>query len=221
MIKNILYNLYRMSIKTKCIISLFAGLAIILAINPKVINNVYNNVFGRIVLLAVIIFLSMNNVTLGLLVALVLIIVLNEYSTFAEGMENISTPDTTNSLTVGEENVPQTGAIKVLTKDAANKETTNMSTNKKISELKEQAAMGQVATPGQATTGQATIGQATTMTTMPVSAGVDKTDIATAIMSKPSNSIPIDKAALQNSEVNANSSGSTLTEGFSAYAAAF
>ena len=208
MIKNILYNLYRMSIKTNCIISLFAGLAIILAINPKVINNVYNNVFGRIVLLAVIIFLSMNNVTLGLLVALVLIIVLNEYSAFAEGMENISTPDTTNSLTVGEENVPQTGAIKVLTKDAANKETTNMSTNKKISELKEQAAMGQVATPGQATT-------------MPVSAGVDKTDIATAIMSKPSNSIPIDKAALQNSEVNANSSGSTLTEGFSAYAAAF
>jgi hypothetical protein len=211
MIKNILYNLYRMSIKTKCIISLFAGLAIILAINPKVINNVYNNVFGRIVLLAVIIFLSMNNVTLGLLVALVLIIVLNEYSTFAEGMENISTPDTTNSLTVGEENVPQTGAIKVLTKDATNN-AANMSTNKKISELKEQAAIGQ------ATTGQATSGQATTM---PVSAGVDKTDIATAIMSKPSNSIPIDKAALQNSEVNANSSGSTLTEGFSAYAAAF
>jgi hypothetical protein len=217
MIKNILYNLYRMSIKTNCIISLFAGLAIILAINPKVINNVYNNVFGRIVLLAVIIFLSMNNVTLGLLVALVLIIVLNEYSNFAEGMENMSTPDTTNSLTVGEENVPQTGAIKVLSKDAANN-AANMSTNKKISELKEQAAMGQVTTTGQATTGQATTGQATTM---PVSSGVDKTDIATAIMSKPSNSIPIDKAALQNSEVNANSSGSTLTEGFSAYAAAF
>jgi len=212
MIKNILYNLYRMSIKTNCIISLFAGLAIILAINPKVINNVYNNVFGRIVLLAVIIFLSMNNVTLGLLVALVLIIVLNEYSNFAEGMENMSTPDTTNSLTVGEENVPQTGAIKVLSKDAANN-AANMSTNKKISQLKEQAAMGQVTTTGQATTGQAT--------TMPVSSGVDKTDIATAIMSKPSNSIPIDKAALQNSEVNANSSGSTLTEGFSAYAAAF
>ena len=216
MIKNILYNLYRMSIKTKCIISLFAGLAIILAINPKVINNVYNNVFGRIVLLAVIIFLSMNNVTLGLLVALVLIIVLNEYGTFVEGMENISTPDTTNSLTVGEENVPQTGAIKVLTKDAANN-AANMSTNKKISELKEQAATGQ-STTGQATTGQATTGQATTM---PVSAGVDKTDIASSIMSKPSNSIPIDKAALQNSEVNANSSGSSLTEGFSAFAAAF
>ena len=220
MIKNILYNLYRMSIKTKCIVSLFAGLAIILAINPKVINNVYNNVLGRIVLLAIIIFLSMNNVTLGLLVVLVLIIVLNEYSTFAEGMENIETPATTNSLTVGEENVPQTGAIKVLTKDATN----NMSTNKKISELKEQAAMGQAtsgqATSGQATTGQSTTGQATTMTQSQV-AGVDKTDIASAIMSKPSNSIPIDKAALQNSEVNANSSGSTLTEGFSAYAAAF
>jgi len=219
MIKNILYNLYRMSIKTKCIVSLFAGLAIILAINPKVINNVYNNVLGRIVLLAIIIFLSMNNVTLGLLVALVLIIVLNEYSTFTEGMENIETPDTTNSLTVGEENVAQTGAIKVLTKDA-----TNMSTNKKISDLKQQATTGQAttgqATTGQATTGQSTTGQATTMTQSQV-AGVDKTDIASAIMSKPSNSIPIDKAALQNSEVNANSSGSTLTEGFSAYAAAF
>ena len=214
MIKNILYNLYRMSIKTKCIVSLFAGLAIILAINPKVINNVYNNVLGRIVLLAIIIFLSMNNVTLGLLVALVLIIVLNEYSTFTEGMENIETPDTTNSLTVGEENVAQTGAIKVLTKDA-----TNMSTNKKISDLKQQATTGQ-STTGQATTGQSTTGQATTMTQSQV-AGVDKTDIASAIMSKPSNSIPIDKAALQNSEVNANSSGSTLTEGFSAYAAAF
>ena len=80
--------------KTAGIISLFVFLAIILAINPSIINNVYNTMLGRLVLILVIIFLSMNNVTLGLLVALVLIIVLNEYGSLTEGLTNIATPDT-------------------------------------------------------------------------------------------------------------------------------
>ena len=115
--------------KTAGIISLFVFLAIILAINPSIINNVYNTMLGRLVLILVIIFLSMNNVTLGLLVALVLIIVLNEYGSLTEGLTNIATPD---NITVGEDNVPQTGGQIVLTKDAS----------KKLSELKAENASG-------------------------------------------------------------------------------
>ena len=133
-----------MDMKAKCIISLFGLLALILAIKPNIINDLYNTMLGRLVLIVIIIFLSMNNVTLGLLVALVLIIVLNEFGSFTEGMENISTPDTVGNIpaipatsnvtnnTVGEENVPQTGGVTVLTKDAT----------KKLSELKSQIASG-------------------------------------------------------------------------------
>lgn len=126
-----------MDMKTKGILSLFGALVLILAINPNLINNIYSTMIGRLVLIIIIIFLALNNVTLGLLVALVLIIVLNQYSTFAEGMENISTPDTVGAIsspniTIGEDNVPQNGAVTVLTKDAS----------KKLSELKAQNASG-------------------------------------------------------------------------------
>jgi len=177
-----------MSIKTNSIIGLFVGLALILAINPRLIYNIYDTILGRLVLITIVVFFSMNNVTLGLLVALVLIVVINNYTTFAEGMENISTPDTVGAIpssdttpyTVGEENIPQTGGIKVFTKDA-----TKNALQKRISDLKAQAAMG-----------------------------VDKNDIRSATMAKPSNSIPVNKSTFQSDEVSANVPNSTLTEGF-------
>ena len=187
--------------KTAGIISLFVFLAIILAINPSIINNVYNTMLGRLVLILVIIFLSMNNVTLGLLVALVLIIVLNEYGSLTEGLTNIATPDTvgsipaTDNITVGEDNVPQTGGQIVLTKDAS----------KKLSELKAENASG-------------------INSIQPT--GVDPVQMSEQVRPKASTSIPIDKTAMASEEVSAHtpsmvSNTSSLTEGFCPCAASF
>lgn len=75
--------------KTFGILGLFLLLVIILIINPLVIHNTYNNILGRIILIGIVVFLSMNNVTLGLLAALCLIIASNMFfiqESFVEGM---------------------------------------------------------------------------------------------------------------------------------------
>jgi hypothetical protein len=130
----------------------------------------------------------MTNVTLGLLVAFIIIMVLNEYGTLTEGLETMNAqttssavpPSTTPATTIGEENVPNTGTQTVLTKSAT----------KKLSELKEEAAMG-----------------------------VDQQDIQNAIAPKQSNTIQIDPNTMNSEEVNAHSPNmitniSSLTEGF-------
>ena len=145
------------------------GMVIILAINPRFIYSIYDNILGRIVLIGIVLFLTMNNTTLGLLATLVIIISLNQFSTFVEGMENATT-DTTQttgtSQTIGDDNVPNTGNVKVLTKSAisslSNGQNTNQ-TNQTISALKEKAA----------------------------SAGIDKEDIKNAIASKSEKEFPI------------------------------
>jgi uncharacterized protein (UPF0333 family) len=73
-----------MKIKSQIIGALFLALVVILTLKPKIINNIYDNLLGRLFLICVIIFVSMNNVTLGLLVVLVIIIALNQ---FFEGFE--------------------------------------------------------------------------------------------------------------------------------------
>lgn len=93
-----------MSVKTKGIQALFIILVAILAIKPSLINNVYNSIIGRLILVGLVIFLSMNNVSLGLLVALAIIITTNYYSPLLEG------------LTVGEDNDGSKGKKIVLTK---------------------------------------------------------------------------------------------------------
>ena len=72
--------------KTQGIWGLFILIAIILFVKPNIIRNMYNNILGRIVILLIIIFLTMNNITLGLLTALMLIISSNMYT--IEGLEN-------------------------------------------------------------------------------------------------------------------------------------
>lgn len=121
-----------MSIKTQSIGFLFVVLIIILALNPKVINNIYSSILGRLFLICIVIFFAMNNTTLGLLVALTIITASNQFGSFVEGMEN-GTP-----TTIGEENIDITGDQKVLTKSAAD------ATKKKISELKQEINNGTI-----------------------------------------------------------------------------
>jgi len=76
-----------MSIKSQSIVALFLALVVSLALNPKIINNIYENVLGRIFLICVVIFFSINNTTLGLLVVLVIIAALNQFASFTEGFK--------------------------------------------------------------------------------------------------------------------------------------
>ena len=125
-----------MTLKMRGIIALFVALLVVLAISPKLINNLYNSILGRILLIAVLIFFAMNNVTLGLLVALCLIIILHKYGVFVEGLDNmeqtIQTPGT-----IGDDNVvnPSGDKIKVVTNAVASAPKDGT----KLSELKAKA----------------------------------------------------------------------------------
>jgi anti-sigma28 factor (negative regulator of flagellin synthesis) len=121
-----------MSVKTQSIGALFVALVIILAVSPKIVNNIYNSILGRLLLVSIIIFFAINNVTLGLLLVLAIITALNQFGSFVEGMEN-GTP-----TTIGEENVDTTGGQTVLTNSAAE------AAKKKISDLKQSIADGTV-----------------------------------------------------------------------------
>ena len=76
-----------MSIKSQSMVALFLALVVSLALNPTIINNIYGNVLGRIVLICVVIFFAINNTTLGLLVVLVIIAALNQFGSFTEGFK--------------------------------------------------------------------------------------------------------------------------------------
>ena len=82
-------------------------------IKPRVFYNLYNHILGRVLLIGVVIFFTMFNVTLGLLAALCLIIVSNMF--FMEGLDN---------MTIGDDNAvsPDEAKIKVSTKDKSKAE---------------------------------------------------------------------------------------------------
>ena len=114
--------------KTNSIMAIFVTLIVILALNPRMVSNIYDTILGRLVLIGVVVFLSMKSVTLGLLVALTIISGLNQFGSFVEGFE---TP-----TTIGEDNVPTTGKQVVLT-DSETEKVNNA--KKTISDLKAQA----------------------------------------------------------------------------------
>jgi len=75
---------------------LFVVLVVILIVNPLAIHKIYNNILGRVALIALLIFFAMNNVTLVLLVALCIIIATNMY--MFEGLENMDETSTPASM---------------------------------------------------------------------------------------------------------------------------
>lgn len=121
-----------MSIKTKSIGALFVALVIILVLNPRFVNNIYNSVLGRVFLIGIVIYLSINNLTLGLLVALAIITASNQFGSFIEGMES--------GTTIGEDNTDSNGSQIVLTKSAVKLSSEHEDKiTKRISDLKEKA----------------------------------------------------------------------------------
>uniref|UniRef100_A0A6C0KMH7 Uncharacterized protein n=1 Tax=viral metagenome TaxID=1070528 RepID=A0A6C0KMH7_9ZZZZ len=185
-----------MSVKNKSMIAIFIVLLIALSVKPKSVYNIYNTALGRLLFIGIIIFLAMNNITLALVVTLIVIISLNQFSPLTENMDNI---------TIGDDNVTDTSGSKlqVLTKDATIQ-------NNKISDLKAKALNNSPNTP----------------LTTNNNEGVDKEDIKNAIQSVDSKSIQIDPKNMNSSEnvkphsTSMLSNDSNLTEGFCPCAAA-
>lgn len=184
-----------MSVKNKSIFFIFIILVIILTFNPRMIYNFYKTILGRTVLIGLIIFLAINNISLALIVSFIIILVLNNYCNFVEGFDNIETPDT-----IGEENVPITGKQVVYTKGAA---------KKKISELKQ---LKQADIPIMPSTSSS-------------KDGIDTTSLQESVKSVPANSIPVNPKDFRSEDVKPFSQSmltndSSLTEGFCPCAAA-
>jgi len=190
-----------MSVKNKSIFFIFIILVIILTFNPRMIYNFYKTILGRTVLIGLIIFLAMNNISLALIVSFIIILVLNNYGNFVEGFDNIETPDT-----IGEENVPITGKQVVYTKGA-----TVAAAKKKISELKQLKQLKQANIPSTSST--------------PSKDGIDTTSLQESVKSVPANSIPVNPKDFRSEDVKPFSQSmltndSSLTEGFCPCAAA-
>jgi hypothetical protein len=83
--------------KIQFLIGLFVLIVVVLVLNPRVINDIHKTILGRIMLIGLVIFFTAHNTTLGLLVALCLIIAINMF--FMEGI------DETLSKTIGDDNV--------------------------------------------------------------------------------------------------------------------
>ena len=84
-----------MKMKISNLLYLFLILVVILLLKPRMINNIYDTMIGRLLLISVVIFFTMNNATLGLLIALMLIIISNTFGSLIEGMTD--TTDTTDT----------------------------------------------------------------------------------------------------------------------------
>ena len=114
----------------KCgIVCLFLLLVVALILKPRVLFNLHRNILGRVVLIGIVLFFTMFNVTLGLLAALCLIIASNMF--FMEGFDNV---------TIGDDNVDGSlndgTTVTVETKDEAKEKAKEKA--KKLSEMKAQ-----------------------------------------------------------------------------------
>ena len=165
--------------KNNGILGLFLILVVAMILNPKVLFNLYNNILGRIVLIGMVLFFTMFNVTLGLFGALCLIIASNMFLT--EGLDNLT--EGLDNLTVGEDNIPSSGRVSVETKEKvrSNAETKATGSDLTIGDLQAQSQAG----------------------------GIDKESIHNSIQSMSSKSIPTDKSNFRSEEVSPSESTTT------------
>lgn len=87
------------------LIGLFIVLILILLLAPSLLKNLYSSTLGRIILIVIVLFFSMSNVTLGLFTALLIIIA--SHMSLKEGLDNIDSSTMPTSL-----NTPVKDAIK-------------------------------------------------------------------------------------------------------------
>ena len=181
--------------KMQGVLGLFILLVIILITNPGFYNNMYNNVLGRVVLIAILIFFATNNVTLGLLVALIIIIGTNIY--FIEGMDTMAGEGVTGKGVTG-------------------KSTTNKATTSKAAitsaELELSGSKG-TTIGDDGVTPDSSITTKKIIVTPSKKLGNDRQSLEETIKAKPSSQIPVAKENFTSTEVTA-FDGHGLSEGF-------
>jgi len=84
--------------KIHVLVVLFILLVLVLVVNPSIVKNMYSSFLGRILLVFIVIFFAMNNMTLGLLTALVFIIFSNMILMNQEGLETMENENIENPL---------------------------------------------------------------------------------------------------------------------------
>ena len=162
---------------------LFVILVVILIVNPLIIHNTYNNILGRVVLIALLIFFAMNNVTLGLLVALCIIIATNMY--MFEGLENMVETKVTTGM-------PE---------DANTTVTDKMATDKMATDKMATDKMATDKTEGPRKKGLIPIPQPnSTMVASDKTDGVDREAVKSSLEAKPANSMPVNKSDFSSAE---------------------
>ena len=186
--------------KMQGVLGLFILLVIILITNPGFYNNMYNNVLGRVVLIAILIFFATNNVTLGLLVALIIIIGTNIY--FIEGMDTMAGEGVTGEGVTG--------------KGVTGKSTTNKATTSKAAitsaELELSGSKG-TTIGDDGVTPDSSITNKKIIVTPSKKLGNDRQSLEETIKAKPSSQIPVAKENFTSTEVTA-FDGHGLSEGF-------
>ena len=191
--------------KMQGVLGLFILLVIILITNPGFYNNMYNNVLGRVVLIAILIFFATNNVTLGLLVALIIIIGTNIY--FIEGMDTMAGEGVTGEGVTGKG---------VTGKGATGKSTTNKATTSKAAitsaELELSGSKG-TTIGDDSVTPDSSINTKKIIVSPSKKLGNDRQSLEETIKAKPSSQIPVAKENFTSTEVTA-FDGHGLSEGF-------
>ena len=175
------------------LLALFIAFLLIIVWKPGHIYDTYQqSILGRIVLIGVVIFFAKENMVLGLLAALILIAVSNQFGMRIEGLDTMPT-------TIGDDNATvtatasTTSAIPVTTTASAATANTNIDEQaKKVDEIKKKLSDLKAKLDED---------------------GVDREDIKDAIKAKPSNSMPVDKSAVSSTEDVAPAESSTK-EGF-------
>jgi len=216
---------------------LFTMLVVVLIVSPRSINNMYNNILGRVGLIALIIFFAMHNVTLGLLVALCIIVASNMYMFEGFDTASIGTGANIDPSLLGtgqnianlKQELQQAQANSDTTASATATPTTTSTTTTTATPTTSTTTT--TATPTTSTTSTATTPTTTsttataTPTTSTTSAtGVDRQSIQQALQSKSSNTIAVNKGMFKNKmgEVAPSSSTSTTTqESFSSMGAPY
>jgi hypothetical protein len=168
---------------------LFLLLVITLILKPRVLFNLHRNILGRVVLVGVVLFFTMFNVTLGLLAALCLIIASNMF--FMEGFDNV---------TIGDDNVDGSlndgTTVPVETRDKEKAKEKLMASGKDGSKLSEIQAQAET----KAQDGEYSEDQ-----------GVDRPSIHESIQPKSSKAMPVDKSRFSSDEVSPSESTSSTT----------
>jgi len=201
---------------------LFTMLVIILIVNPRSINQMYNNILGRVGLIALIIFCAMNNVTLGLLVALCVIVATNMYK--FEGFDNASIGTGANidpSLIGTGQNIEN---LKQQLQQASTSTTPSTTTSTDTTTATSSTTPSTTTSTDTTTATSSTTPSTTTSTTPSTtsSTGVDRESVKQAIQSKSSNTMGVNKGMFSSTEVSPTPAPSTTTqEAFSSMGAPY